>query len=273
MSVAKLVEKLSPESDPALTITDVAKCYQLEAGRSSVALEPVTTTIGKGEFVSLIGPSGCGKTTLLKMCANLIAPTSGSISFARTGLPAVPGSYGVVFQTPALLPWKTVLDNVILPARILHRDKAQACQRARELLGLMRLSGTEGQYPNELSGGMQQRAAIARALLIDPDLLFMDEPFGALDAMTREELNMELQRIHQDQEKTILFVTHDIEEAVLLSDRILVLSSGPGRLVDDMDIDLRRPRTAESKLEPGFREYALKIRSLLDSEITGAEAK
>ncbi len=248
--------------DVVLRIQGAAKTY---AG-TYVALLPVTAEISLGEFVSLVGPSGCGKTTLLKMCAGLITPSAGAISFGDTGKSIRPGEFGFVFQAPALLPWRTVLSNVVLPADILKLSKAPALERARKLLTTVRLAGAEEKYPRELSGGMQQRAAIARALLHDPDILFMDEPFGALDAMTREDLNMELQRISQDQHKTVLFVTHDIEEAVLLSDRVLALSSGPGRLVEIVDIVLPRPRSMADKGSPEFRQAVARIRALLSRE-------
>jgi NitT/TauT family transport system ATP-binding protein len=177
----------------------------------------------------------------------------------------VPGLYGFVFQSPALLPWRTVFENVLLPAVILGLPLAQAKQRARALIDLVHLPNAAEKYPRELSGGMQQRVSIARAMLHDPPLLFMDEPFGALDAMTREDLNMELQRIQQDQKKTVVFVTHDIDEAVMLSDRIIVLSSGPGRMVGDVAVTLPRPRTLQTRLTREFGEIALTIRDLLQA--------
>lgn len=245
-----------------LRINGAAKTYHGLTG-ASAALLPVTADIRAGEFVSLVGPSGCGKTTLLKMCAGLITPSSGSITFANTGKNIQPELFGFVFQAAALLAWRDVLSNVTLPADILGLNKVDTTARARQLLAMVRLAGAEHKYPRELSGGMQQRAAIARALLHDPDILFMDEPFGALDAMTREELNMELQRISREQRKTVLFVTHDIEEAVLLSDRVLALSAGPGRLVDVIDIPLQRPRSFADKGTPEFQQAVTRIRALL----------
>lgn len=224
----------------------------------------MTETIGQAEFVSFVGPSGCGKTTLLKMAAGLIAPTEGQIHYRGTGRAIAPGAYGFVFQGAALLPWRTVLENVMLPAVILGLPMKEAKARALQLLELVHLGRVAASYPNQLSGGMQQRASIARALLHDPQVLFMDEPFGALDAMTREQLNMELQRISRDQQKTVLFVTHDIEEAVLLSDRVLVFSRGPGRLVATLRIDLPRPRLLSSKADPRFLRAVAEIRMLLD---------
>lgn len=251
--------------DVVLRIQGATKIYASLSG-SATALLPVTSEIYAGEFVSLVGPSGCGKTTLLKMCAGLIAPSAGHITFADTSNSIAPGKFGFVFQAPALLPWRTVLSNVVLPADILGLNRGAALERARALLASVRLTGSEEKYPRELSGGMQQRAAIARALLHDPDILFMDEPFGALDAMTREDLNMELQRISQKQHKTVLFVTHDIEEAVLLSDRVFALSAGPGRLVETIDITLPRPRSLSVKGSPEFTRAVARIRSLLNRE-------
>ena len=257
----------SRNGNVVLRIQGAAKTYASQSG-SCTALLPVTSEVRAGEFISLVGPSGCGKTTLLKMCAGLITPSAGTITFGETGKSIAPGEFGFVFQAPALLPWRTVLSNVALPADILGLDKAAATERARALLATVRLAGAEEKYPRELSGGMQQRAAIARALLHDPDILLMDEPFGALDAMTREDLNMELQRISQKQHKTVLFVTHDIEEAVLLSDRVFALSAGPGRLVETIDITLSRPRSLSVKASPEFTRAVARIRALLNREET-----
>jgi NitT/TauT family transport system ATP-binding protein len=248
-----------------LDIKGAGKTYNTVGGEPAVALLPVTATVREGEFVSLVGPSGCGKTTLLKMCAGLFRPSTGMITFGQTDKPVVPGLYGFVFQSPALLPWRTVFENVLLPAVILGLPLTAAKRRAGELIDLVHLSHAAQKYPRELSGGMQQRVSIARAMLHDPPLLFMDEPFGALDAMTRESLNLELQRIQQDQKKTVLFVTHDIEEAVMLSDRIIMLSSGPGRMVGEIPVPLVRPRTLESRLSREFGKIALRVRSLLQA--------
>lgn len=248
----------------ALHIQSAGKAYQTASGAQAVALEPVTTVIRQGEFVSLVGPSGCGKTTLLKMCAGLVKPTSGAITFGASGQPVQPGGYGIVFQAAALLPWRTVMENVLLPAVILGLPMQAARARAARLLDLVQLSHAADKYPRELSGGMQQRVSIARSLLHDPDILFMDEPFGALDAMTREGLNLALQNIQQDQGKTIVFVTHDIDEAVLLSDRVLVFSGDPGRLCADVNIALMRPRTMASKKQIEFYQAADFIRSSLE---------
>lgn len=247
-----------------LSINSAGKSYRSSSGGSLTALLPVTETIAQTEFVSFVGPSGCGKTTLLKMAAGLIEPTQGSIHFRDTGSTISPGAYGFVFQSAALLPWRTVLENVMLPADILGLPAQAARARANQLLELVHLARAANSYPNQLSGGMQQRASIARALLHDPEVLFMDEPFGALDAMTREQLNMELQRISVVQKKTVLFVTHDIEEAVLLSDRVFVFSRGPGQLVSTLALDIPRPRQLSCKADPRFLEAVGKIRDLLE---------
>lgn len=249
---------------PILTLREVEKTYRAAHGEGAVALASVSATVRPGEFVSFVGPSGCGKTTLLKMCAGLITPSAGSIVYRQTGKSVQPGSYGFVFQSAALLPWRTALENVMLPAVILGLDKTTARERALRLLELVRLGTAIERYPNQLSGGMQQRVSIARSLLHDPDLLFMDEPFGALDAMTREQLNMDLQRISLEQAKTVLFVTHDIEEAVLLSDRVFVFSRGPGRLIEVLEPRIRRPRTLADKAHPEFQRAVATIRGLLE---------
>jgi NitT/TauT family transport system ATP-binding protein len=255
----------SPQpADPVLRVLGAGKSYRARDGSLVRALLPVTEAVAPAEFVSFVGPSGCGKTTLLKMAAGLIAPTEGAIHYRDTGRGIQPGAFGFVFQNAALLPWRTVLENVMLPAVILGLPLAPARERALRLLELVHLGRAAQSYPNQLSGGMQQRASIARALLHDPEVLFMDEPFGALDAMTREQLNMELQRISRAQRKTVLFVTHDIEEAVLLSDRVFVFSRGPGELVAALDVDLPRPRTLAHKADPRFHALAAEIRALLD---------
>lgn len=260
--MTSVVEPLTEVRPPVLSADGVGKTY----GNQTVALSDVTFSLRDGEFVSLVGPSGCGKSTLLKACTGLLRPTSGVIAYRGSGAGIEPGRYGIVFQTAALLPWRTVLANVMLPTTILPRRSKKADRtRALELLELVQLEGQDEKYPSELSGGMQQRVAIARALLHDPDVLFMDEPFGALDAMTREELNMQLQRIHLDQGKSVLFVTHSIQEAVLLSDRILVMGRDPGRIIADVEVPLARPRTPRSMVSADFRQIEGQVRAALDS--------
>jgi NitT/TauT family transport system ATP-binding protein len=260
----------SGASEPAassgvLIAHEVSKTFGSAAGERTQALTPVDLTVRPGEFVSLVGPSGCGKTTLLKILSGLIAPTSGSISFGGQSGPVAAGSYGIVFQNAALLPWRNVLKNVMLPADLLGLERSAAEERARRLLDLVQLHGQEDKMPTELSGGMQQRTAIARALLHDPEVLFMDEPFGALDAMTREELNQQLQEVHGSQHKTVVFVTHSIPEAVTLSDRVVVMSSRPARIVEEIPIALPRPRTERDTTSEPFRDYESRIRNALHS--------
>ncbi|WP_439590234.1 ABC transporter ATP-binding protein [Hydrogenophaga sp.] len=258
-------------TSPILRIDAAGKTYFNNQGVPVPALMPVTAQIAEAEFVSFVGPSGCGKTTLLKMAAGLITPSEGAITYAATGTPIRPGHYGFVFQGAALLPWRTVLENVMLPAVILGLPLHAARERARQLLELVHLGRAASSYPNQLSGGMQQRASIARALLHDPTVLFMDEPFGALDAMTREQLNMELQRISVDQKKTVLFVTHDIEEAVLLSDRVFVFTRGPGQLAQTLEVAIPRPRVVSDRAHPDFLRIVAQIRTLLDRGDTRVE--
>ncbi len=263
-------ERSSAEA-PVLTVSGVSKQYRSQDGGTVDALTSSSFGVANGEFVSLVGPSGCGKTTLLKLCAGLVQSTSGEVTYRDTGGAVQPGAFGMVFQSPALLPWRTVGKNLLFPYDILRLDKSMARARIDELLTMVNLPGVEDRYPNELSGGMQQRVAIARSLMHEPDLLFMDEPFGALDAITREELNLSMQKIHGTSGTTIMFVTHDIAEAVFLSDRILVMSSRPGRVVEEIDVDLARPRRLDSRTSATFREVEAHIRHLLHPETIHAE--
>lgn len=258
-------EEAPEDSPPVLSARGVGKVFQSAGQGASVALRGVDFSLGQGEFVSIVGPSGCGKTTVLKICAGLVRPTQGALAFHGRAGPAPAGRFGIVFQRAALLPWRTVVDNVMLPADVLHLPRKQARERAEELLHLVGLDDVEEKYPSELSGGMQQRVAIARSLLHDPSLLFMDEPFGALDALTRDGLNLELQRIHMEQQKTVLFVTHSIREAVLLSDRVLVMCRNPGRIAADVAIAIPRPRSIEHETREDFRDLEVRIRRMLDS--------
>ena len=253
-----------------LRVVDVSKTYTGADGVDSVAATGVSFDIRDGEFVSLVGPSGCGKTTILKACAGLVPITSGRIDYEGTGRPAKAGTYGMVFQTPTLLPWWTVLENVVLPARVLGLDMARSRRRAGELLELVGLTGVDDRYPGELSGGMQQRASLARALLHEPDMVFMDEPFGALDAITRDTMNDLLQRVQRELNQTILFVTHSIQEAIWLSDRVLVMSRGPGRVIDDVGIDFARPRGIALTADERFRELELMLKQELYTSLDPA---
>ena len=248
-----------------LRIDGVSKTFLSQSGLESAALKPVDLKVNAGEFVSLVGPSGCGKTTLLKICAGLIPSTTGSIDFKGVSGAIAPSSFGMVFQSPALLPWRTVMQNVLLPAEVMGIKSREIEQRAVSLLDLMQLSDVGEKYPSELSGGMLQRAAIARAMIHDPEVLLMDEPFGALDAMTREQLNEELQDLQVKQGKTVLFVTHGIQEAVFLSDRVVVLSGRPGELVADLTIPLPRPRGSKERTSEVARRCEEEIRTALES--------
>ena len=214
--------------------------------------------------MAVVGPSGCGKSTLLKILAGLLAPSGGSASLRGTTIQGPRRDIGVVFQAPVLFPWRTVLDNVLLPIDVqgLGRDRFRPV--AMDLLALVGLREFERRYPWELSGGMQQRVAITRALVHDPAMLLMDEPFGALDAMTREHMNLELQRIWMEKKKTVFFITHSIPEAVFLADRVLVMTPRPGRIVDDLVIKLPRPRPLDVMTTPEFGAYTRHIRSLFN---------
>ena len=228
------------------------------------ALRGVSLSIAARSFVSLLGPSGCGKSTLLRCVAGLETITAGSIRIGDTPVTAPPDGLGMVFQRDVLLDWLSVLDNILLPAKLQHQDLAAARTRAGELLTVIGLEGYEQRHPWELSGGMRQRVAICRALLLDPALLLMDEPFGALDAMTRDELNLELQRLWLANPKTVLFVTHSIPEAVFLSDRIVVMSRSPGRVVEIIDVDLPRPRPLAVRETPDFGRHVAHIREIFE---------
>jgi NitT/TauT family transport system ATP-binding protein len=258
----------------AVRFTQVSKEYMSQSGSTTLAVSEVTFSVGSGEFVSLVGPSGCGKTTLLRMCAGLTSPTSGSISFRDTGAPPPPGEFGIVFQQPALLPWKTIEENIALPGVILKTDNAARARgrksdRVAELLELMRLPKIARMYPGELSGGMQQRVAIARALFHDPGLLLMDEPFGALDAITREELNLHFERVQAKARHAVLFITHSIEEAVLLSDRVIVMSRSPGRILVEVANDMPRPRGRQAVASDRFAELSRTLRGAMAADTLG----
>jgi NitT/TauT family transport system ATP-binding protein len=219
---------------------------------------------GAVESVDKIAADGCGKSTLLKILAGITSASAGTLYINGRQVSGPQRKIGVVFQEATLLPWHTVLRNVLIPADVARIPRAQLRDRAIQLLRLVGLEGFHDRYPNELSGGMQQRASICRALLRDPAIVLMDEPFGALDALTRDHMNMELLRIWQAQHNTILFVTHSIMEAVLLSDRVIVMSPRPGRILEEVMIDSPRPRQLGLVNSPRFGEYADHIRSLLD---------
>ncbi|HWM44134.1 MAG TPA: ABC transporter ATP-binding protein [Burkholderiales bacterium] len=229
-----------------------------------VAIEDASLSIAPGEFVSVLGPSGCGKSTLLRCIAGIETPSSGTVSVGGIPVSEPPEGLGMVFQRDALLDWRTVADNLMLPIDFRRGDRAAARERAAALLALTGLQGFEKAYPSQLSGGMRQRVAICRALVDDPVLLLMDEPFGALDALTRDQMNIELQRMWRAEHKTVLFVTHSITEAIFLSDRVVVFTPRPGRIADVIQVELPRPRRLALRTSERFNGYASHIRTLFE---------
>jgi NitT/TauT family transport system ATP-binding protein len=237
-----------------ITFNNISKTY---TGKNSIvhALNNISLVINKGEFVSFVGPSGCGKSTLLKLCAGLISPTTGKVKFDKQNGTKV----GIVFQNHVLLPWKNVKDNISLPKEL---TKSQA--NVSEILELVDLKDFANSYPFELSGGMKQRVAIARALLLNPSVLLMDEPFGSLDEFMRNKLNMDLLKIWKEVKPTVLFVTHSVSEAILLSDKVVILSKRPGKIIDVVKIDLPRPRTINMKETQKFQRHVRCIREVIE---------
>lgn len=230
------------------------------------ALDEVSFEVREREFLSVLGPSGCGKSTLLMLISGLVRPSSGEIRIGEQLVTRPYTNLGVVFQRDVLLHWRTVLDNVLLQIELRGLKRKAYEDRARELLALVGLAGFERKYPSELSGGMRQRTAICRALVHDPPLLLMDEPFGALDALTRDQMNLDLLKIWQQSQKTVFFITHSIPEAVFLSDRVMVMSPRPGRLVEMLGIDLPRPRHFSLRDTPEFARYTRRIREIFQLE-------
>jgi NitT/TauT family transport system ATP-binding protein len=252
-----------PPSMPIIEIAHLEKIFLTVRNARIQALSDISLSVREREFVTVVGPSGCGKTTLLKILAGLAPVTAGVVRVAGTPVAAPRRDIGIVFQNPVLLPWRTIMENVLLPAEVQGIPSATARSRARDLLKMVGLSDFEDKYPMELSGGMQQRAAISRALVSDPRLLLMDEPFGALDAMTREQMNLELQRIWRESGKTVLLITHSIPEAVFLGDRVVVLTPRPGRIARIIDVGLPRPRSIDAMGDPKFGRLTVQIRRLL----------
>jgi len=255
-----------------LELVEVSKEFHARSG-SVVALKDITLSIRRREFVALVGRSGCGKTTMLRILAGLTHPTRGTVLAGGRPLwhdggrdPETVARLGLVFQDAHLFPWYSVEENIALPLKLRGVGKAERLERARELCALVGLTGFERSYPRELSGGMRQRAAIARALSYRPGVLLMDEPFGALDALTREKMNLELQSLAMASESTVVLVTHSIREAVFLADRVVLLSPRPGRIRSITDVDFRRPRQLDVEAEPRFQEIVKELRSQLDEE-------
>jgi NitT/TauT family transport system ATP-binding protein len=247
----------------AIAVSNLSKSYATRDG-GVVALDRTTFDVSEGEFVAVVGPSGCGKSTLLKILAGILPSSAGEARLRGTLINGPRKDIGVVFQSPVLFPWRTVLDNVLLPVDVQRLDRPRYARVGLDLLGLVGLRGFDHRYPWELSGGMQQRVAITRALVHDPAMLLMDEPFGALDAMTREHMNVELQRIWMERRKTVLFITHSIPEAVFLGDRVLVMTPRPGRLMDDVRVEIPRPRSLDVMNTPEFGRYVHHIRALFN---------
>ena len=241
---------------------EVRKVYNPGAGEV-MALDEFSLDVADGEFLTVVGRSGCGKTTLLKLTSGLLPPTSGSVHVAGKPVTAPLTNIGIVFQAPVLLPWRKTLDNVLLQIEARNLDVNGYRKRALELLELTGLKGFEDRYPSQLSGGMQQRVSISRALIHNPPLLLMDEPFGALDAITRDEMNLELLRIWNESKKTVLFITHSIPEAVFLGDRVIVMTPRPGKIAEILNIDLPHPRTTALRDHAKFIGYVKRIRERL----------
>lgn len=257
----------------SITLTEVGVQYQTDEGPVP-ALSTSSVHISSGEFVSIVGPSGCGKSTMLKVIAGLLRPTEGTVAIENGVVEEPYESMGIVFQEPVLLDWRTILGNVMLQADVRRLEKKQLEVRARELLSQVGLEEFVDKRPYELSGGMRQRASICRALVHNPSLLLMDEPFGALDALTREQMNEDLQDLWTKLGMTVFFVTHSIPEAVTLSDRVLVMSSRPGSILADVSIDLPRPRKVqEVRSTHKYLEYTTSIRAILDRGSTDLPAQ
>jgi len=251
---------VQPGNDVSVEIDRVTKRYRTAKSGTVHALDEVSLSFGSGEFVSIVGPSGCGKSTLLMLISGLIPASSGSIKVGGKPVGGPVHEAGIVFQRDVLLDWRSVLANVMLPIEIKGLDQKAHMKKARALLHSVGLSGFEEKYPSELSGGMRQRVAICRALVQSPGLLLMDEPFGALDALTREQMNLDLQRMWLRDRNTVLFITHSIEEAIFLSDRVVVMSARPGKITEALEIELPRPRGAHTRTDRKFVEYIERVR-------------
>jgi len=252
-------------TESVVALANVGMVFKTSGNNKTIALKAINLTIEPGEFISLIGPSGCGKSTLLRLVGDLLAPTSGEIRVnGKSAHQArLDQDYGMVFQAPVLFEWRSIIKNVMLPLELRGYSKHEQQQRARELLKMVELTGFENHYPWQLSGGMQQRAAIARALAIQPKLLLMDEPFGALDEMTRERMNMELHKIWQQTQTTVIFVTHSIAEAVFLSTRVVVMSARPGEIMHITNVNLPVPRGEQTREEPAYFACETEVREWL----------
>jgi NitT/TauT family transport system ATP-binding protein len=254
-----VAEQAVPSEASGIHISGVSKTYRTRDG-DVPSLRPLDFHINDGEFFVIVGPSGCGKSTMLKMISGLLAPTTGEILVDGNKVTEPHGDVGIVFQNALLLPWRNILNNVLMPIDMKGLPRDRYIDRARQLLKMVGLEGFETKLPWQLSGGMQQRASICRALVHDPKIMLMDEPFGALDAMTREKMNVELSRIQRDTGKTVLLITHSIPEAVFLGDRVLVMTERPGAIAAIYDVPLGRERTLDAMANPVFTELVARIR-------------
>ena len=263
MAAQQVVTPAGEGRRPVIEIAGVSKTYRTQDG-DVPSLRPLDFSVDQGEFLVVVGPSGCGKSTLLKLIAGLLPPSGGEIRVEGRIVTKPHAGVGIVFQSPLLLPWRSVFRNVMMPVEVKGLARAEYEERARALLKMVRLEGFENKYPWQLSGGMQQRASICRALVHDPKIVLMDEPFGALDAMTRERMNVELQRIQRETGKTVLLITHSIPEAVFLADRVLVMSERPGTIAAIYDVTLPRPRSLEVLADPVFVQLTQTIRRHFD---------
>jgi NitT/TauT family transport system ATP-binding protein len=252
----------APAARPYLEFRNLTKVYATDDGPVR-ALDQISLAQRQGEFLSILGPSGCGKSTLMMIAAGLLAASNGLVIVRGQRVVAPRTDIGIIFQSPVLLEWRTALGNIMLQAEARRLDRKAAERRARELLAAVGLAGFEGKYPDELSGGMRQRVSLCRALIHNPPQLLMDEPFGALDALTRDQLVLDLQRLWNESRMTVLFITHSVAEAVFLSDRVIVMTPRPGRIDRVIDIDLPRPRTLAMRESPEFNGYNRQILDLL----------
>jgi NitT/TauT family transport system ATP-binding protein len=247
-------------------VAGVSKTFETQKGEQVVALDDINLHIGSGEFVSVVGTSGCGKSTLLRIVCGLIPATQGKVFVGGEQVHQPRDDVGVVFQNAVLLPWLTVNENILLPMDLRESRRSEHEERARQLLAMTGMTGFEAKYPFELSGGMKQRVSICRALMCQPSFLALDEPFGALDAMTREAMNLELLKICAESKATVLFITHSVPEAVLLSDRVVVMTPRPGRVAEVLTIEMPRPRSLQDYASEAFHGYTSRIRDLLGAQ-------
>ncbi len=261
--VARMPAPAAAAGAPVIEVAHLDKIFVTVRQERIHALSDISLAVGERRFVTIVGPSGCGKSTLLKILAGLVPASAGSVRVAGSAVAAPRRDIGIVFQNPILLPWRNVIDNVLLPAEVQHLPRAASLARARDLLAMVGLADFDDKYPMELSGGMQQRAAISHALVHDPKILLMDEPFGALDALTREQMNLDLQRIWLESGKTVVLITHSIPEAVFLGDLVVVLTARPGRIARVIEVPFPRPRPIDVMGEPLFGNLAGEIRKIL----------